>query len=220
MSVRQLLTSRSSTRGFLDKPVADEVLHQIFSDAQQSPSNCNTQPWKTHVISGEKKDALSALLVTEVMSGKPPSPDFDWTVSYQGDHRERQFGSASALYGALGIERQDKQARGAAMIKNWQFFGAPHAVFFTMEKYLNIMGAVDLGIYAQSLALLLAEQGIGCCMQGALGQFPAPVREFLSLSDSEGVLFGMSFGYPDPDAAINQAKTDRVSLDTAVNFVA
>lgn len=91
--------------------------------------------------------------------------------------RLRQLGAAVALYGSLGMGRDDKQGRAEAMLKNWQFFGAPHAVYFSMDKYLNIMGVVDVGI-----------------------------------------LFGMSFGYPDAD--INKARTDRVDLDAAVNFVA
>ena len=104
------------------------------------------------------------------------------------------------------------------MLRNWQFFGAPHAAFFTMEKYLKMTGAVDLGIYAQTLALLMAERGISSCMQGALGMFPDPARELFGLPDEVGILFGMSFGYADGDAPANQARTDRVPLDTAVHF--
>ena len=104
------------------------------------------------------------------------------------------------------------------MLRNWQFFGAPHAAFFTMEKYLKMTGAVDLGIYAQTLALLLAERGISSCMQGALGMFPDPARRMFGLPDEVGILFGMSFGYADRDAPANQARTDRVPVDTAVRF--
>ncbi|NKI15895.1 nitroreductase [Spongiibacter sp. KMU-166] len=219
MNIAQTMKERSSVRGFIDKPVPDDVLQRIFKDAQKSPSNCNTQPWKVYVFSGEKKNELSRKLVEELQSGRPPVPDFEWSVKYQGGHRERQFASAAALYGALGVEREDKQARASAMLKNWQFFGAPHVAFFTMEKYLGIMGAVDLGIYAQSLSLLLAENGISSCMQGALGQFPAPVRAMTGMLDSEGVLFGMSFGYADSDAPANAAKTDRAELSDAVHFI-
>jgi nitroreductase len=80
------------------------------------------------------------------------------------------------------------------------------------------MGAVDLGIYAQTLSLILAEHGLSNCMQGALGQFPDPVREILTLPEERGILFGMSFGYADTSAAINKTQTDRESLDNAVTF--
>ena len=218
MSIAKILEERSSTRAFLDKPVAKETLNTIFSQAQLSASNCNVQPWQTCVVSGSTKDQLKAKFMQTLMSGATPNPDFNWLPKYQGVHRERQFGSANALYTCLGIAREDKKSRQTAMVRNWQFFDAPHVVFFTMDKYLDIMGAVDLGIYAQSLALLLNEHGIANCMQGALGQFPDPVREILQLPEERGVLFGMSFGYADESAAANKTRTDRADIDTAVAF--
>ena len=218
MNMSDLLNQRHSCRAFLDKPVPTETLEQIFELAQRAPSNCNVQPWQTLVVSGEQKDALSQALVNAVMQQQPPNPDFNWAIAYQNEHRERQFGSANALYGALGIAREDKRARQTAMLRNWQFFDAPHVAIFTMDKYLDIMGAVDMGIYAQNLSLIMQEHGVSNCMQGALGQFPDPIREMFALPDARGVLFGMSFGYADPDAPANQARTTREDLKTNVQF--
>jgi len=218
MSVSEVLQQRFSVRAFRDAPVPQQVLEEIFALAQHAPSNCNIQPCQAYVVSGAKKDQLKTELVEAAAGGKPPNPDFDWDVRYQGEHRERQFGSAYALYGAMGIERSDRQRRQIAMLRNWQFFDAPHAVFFTMAKYLQLTGAVDLGVYAQTLAMLMAERGISCCMQGALGMFPDPARRMFGLPDEVGILFGMSFGYADPGAPANQTRTDRVPLDTAVRF--
>ncbi|MEH6463033.1 MAG: nitroreductase [Shewanella psychromarinicola] len=218
MTIESILQNRASVRAFLDKPVPNETLKHIFSSAQLSPSNCNVQPWQTCVVSGATKDKLKLQFMETLMSGASPNPDFNWLPQYQGVHRERQFGSANALYSAIGVAREDKKARQMAMIRNWQFFDAPHAVFFTMDKYLDIMGAVDLGIYAQTLSLLMAEHGLSNCMQGALGQFPDPVRQILNLPDDRGILFGMSFGYADENEAVNSTKTDREPIDNAVAF--
>ncbi|RKQ69020.1 nitroreductase [Litorimonas taeanensis] len=218
MSVLSILESRYSVRGFKKDPVDAELIKSIFSQAQRSASNCNVQPWQSYVVSGETRDKVSEALVKAVMSGNPPNPKFDWVTRYQDEHRQRQFGSANALYSALGIAREDKMARNIAMLRNWQFFDAPHAVFFVMEKYMGIMGAVDIGIYAQTLSLLLEENGIQSCMQGALGQFPAPVEELLGIPESQGILFGMSFGYEDKEHPANAARTDRADLSDAVKF--
>lgn len=218
MSVLSILESRYSVRGFKKDPVDAELIKSIFSQAQRSASNCNVQPWQSYVVSGETRDKVSEALVKAVMSGNPPNPKFDWVTRYQDEHRQRQFGSANALYSALGIAREDKMARNIAMLRNWQFFDAPHAVFFVMEKYMGIMGAVDIGIYAQTLSLLLEENGIQSCMQGALGQFPAPVEELLGIPESQGILFGMSFGYEDKEHPANDARTDRADLSDAVKF--
>ncbi len=203
---------------YTDEPVPKETLMNIFNSAQMTPSNCNVQPWQIYVASGTKKDELKDKLVEAVMNGNPPNPDFDWKVKYEGAHRDRQFGAAFALYGSMGIERSDKDARMMAMLRNWTFFDAPHVLFFTMEKYLNIMGAVDMGIYAQTLSLLMTEAGIASCMQGALGQFPDPVRKVFDIPESQGILFGMSFGYEDTDAPVNTTRTERVVLDDSVKF--
>lgn len=219
MSVSEVLQQRFSVRAFKDTPVPQQVLEEIFNLAQRAPSNCNVQPCRAYVVSGAKKDQLKAELVAAVASGRPPNPDFEWDVRYQGVHRERQFGSANALYGAMGIERSDRQRRQIAMLRNWQFFGAPHAAFFTMEKYLKMTGAVDLGVYAQTLAMLMAERGISGCMQGALGMFPDPARAMFGLPEEVGILFGMSFGYADDAAPANKTRTDRVPLDTTVRFL-
>jgi nitroreductase len=216
--IQSLLQNRHSVRSFLQKPVDSELLNSIFQKAQKSASNCNVQPWQTYVVSGEKRNELEKALMLKLMTDPTPAPEFDWTPRYQDKHRDRQFGSANALYTAMGITREDKQARQMAMAKNWQFFGAPHVAFFCMEKYLGIMGAVDMGVYAQTLSLLLEEAGISSCMQGALGQFPGPVKEALNIPESMGILFGMSFGYAKPDANANDARTERVELADSVSF--
>ncbi len=218
MSVIATLEKRYSTRAYLDTPVSQSLLETIFEQAQRAPSNCNVQPWQTYVVSGEKKEDLKGELLNVVMSGASPNPDFNWLPKYEGIHRERQFGSATALYNSIGVSRDDKQGRQLAMVRNWQFFDAPHVAFFTMDKYLDIMGAVDLGIYAQTLSLILSEHGISSCMQGALGQFPDPVKKALNLPDERGILFGMSFGYADEQAPVNNTRTDRESITNAVSF--
>ena len=218
MSVMDVVQSRVSSRGFKPEPVDSSLLRDIFAAAQQSPSNCNVQPWQVLVVSGKKKDELKNKLIQNVMSQGKPNPDFNWKVAYSGVHRDRQFGSANALYTAMDIGREEKSKRQMAMLKNWAFFDAPHVAFFTMDKYLDIMGAVDIGIYAQTLTLLLQEQGISSCMQGALGQFPDPVKAMFDLPEERGILFGMSFGYSDETAPANATRTERESLESSVIF--
>jgi len=220
MSVQEILNSRASTRGFLPKAVPEQELQDIFAAAQRSASNCNTQPWEPIVISGEKLKTLEKEFLAIVTTGQLPNPDFNWGIKYSGVHKDRQWGSALALYSAMDIAREDKPARLTAMARNWQFFGAPHAVFFTMDKYLDIMGAVDIGIYAQNLTLLMHERGISSIMQGALGQYPGPVRQMFNLAEERGVLFGMSFGYADSEHPSNKCITDREPLADVVRFEA
>ena len=218
MSVQSILETRYSVRGFKPEPVDSTLLKKVFEKAQLAPSNCNVQPWQAYVASGAARDQLSEDLKKAVMSGEGPKPKFDWSAKYEGVHRERQFGSANALYSAMGISREDKLGRNVAMLRNWEFFGAPHAAFFAMPLKMGVMGAVDLGIYAETLCLLLEENGIQSCMQGALGQFPEPVEKLFGIPEDWGILFGMSFGYADDAHDANSARTDRASIEDAVIF--
>lgn len=218
MLVSEALQQRVSTRAFLPSPIPAGQLRSLFEAAQQAPSNCNVQPWQVYVVSGASRDALRERLLAEVGSGAPPVPDVDWGLTYEGEYRERQFGAAAALYGALGIDRKDRPARTEAMLRNWAFFDAPHAAFFTMHRSMGLRGAVDLGIYAQSLALLMAQEDIASCYQGALNQYPGPVRDLLGIPDEYGIVFGMSFGYADPEAPANRARTAREPLERSVSF--
>ena len=218
MTVSDSLKQRRSTRAFLAQPVASSLLKQLFETAIQAPSNCNIQPWKVYVASGATRDSLETKLLAEARANKEAYPDVKWLTRFDGEYKPRQFESAAALYGSMGIEREDRDARLQALLRNWSFFDAPHVAFFTMEKTLGYTGAVDLGIFAQSLALLMTEAGLGCCFQAALNQFPGPIHEALNIPPHQAILFGLSFGYPDPDAAANQTRTSRESLDTLVEF--
>ncbi len=219
MSVERALQRRVSARGFLPDPVPREILEAILNQARQAPSNCNVQPWNVYVVSGAARDRLCSEMIAEVASGAAPYPDFVWQMGYKDELRQRQVGSAFALYDAMGIERQDRERRTEAMLRNWDFFGAPHAMFFVMEKYLQLMGAVDLGIFAQSIALLMAEQGIDSCFQGALNHYPGAARKLFNLPESQGILFGLSFGYLDHGHPANKTRTAREPLDKLVTFI-
>ena len=95
----------------------------------------------------------------------------------------------------------------------------PLLAFFPQDKYLGVPGAVDVGIFAQTVALALEAEGVGCCMQGALGMWPAPARLALALPEERGILFGMSFGYAAEGAPANACRTDRAPLDSYVRFL-
>lgn len=214
MPISDLLENRRSVRAYLDKPVAESEIKRVFSTAQKSASNCNTQPWHVSIVSGDARAALSAKLVEQVSSGVQPNPVFQPGDYGLGDeYKVRQVECAMALYNAVGVERSDKPARFKLMLKNWEFFGAPHVAIFSMPQGMKEVNAVDVGIYLQSVMLLMQDAGIACCPQGALAFYPDPIMEVAQIPEGNGILFGLSFGYADPDAQINTATTTRSSFD-------
>ncbi|NQY86097.1 MAG: nitroreductase [Alcanivorax sp.] len=218
-SLADALRSRRSVRGFLDKPVPEETLKAIFELAQLAPSNCNIQPWKVFVASGEVRDELRRRMVEKVTAGVPMEPDFEPNAGkFSGGYRQRQVDCAVELYNNMGIARDDKPGRMRAQLRNFELFDAPHVVFIGMEREFGPTVALDVGMYIQSLMLAMTAYGVGSCAQGSMRYFPNDVREIFGEPASTAILVGISFGYEDPDVAANRTRVGRAPLADSVAF--
>ena len=58
------------------------------------------------------------------------------------------------MYKLLGIPRDDKEARIAHVMKNFEFFGAPAAIFCFVDKQMGPPQWSDLGMFLQTFMLL------------------------------------------------------------------
>lgn len=218
-SLADALRSRRSVRGFLDKPVPEDTLKAIFELAQLAPSNCNIQPWKVFVASGEVRDELRRRMVEKVTAGVPMEPDFEPNAGkFSGVYRQRQVDCAVELYNNMGIARDDKPGRMRAQLRNFELFDAPHVVFIGMEREFGPTVALDVGMYIQSLMLAMTAYGVGSCAQGSMRYFPNDVREIFGEPASTAILVGISFGYEDPDVAANRTRVGRAPLADSVAF--
>ena len=213
----QLARSRRSIRGFLPEPLKQEELEQIFATAASAPSNCNTQPWHSYVVSGEMRDRLSAIFMQTIAQGKY-SLDFPYDAKYEGIFRQRQLDVGILLYEALGVTRADKEGKRHAFLRNLEFFDAPHVVFIFMPEWGGVREACDVGMYAQNLMLSMRSHGLASCPQTILGYDADSVRRELNIAPQMKLLFGISFGYEDPELPENQILAERAALDEHVQF--
>ena len=211
-----VVSRRRSMRDFKSDPVPREIIESVFGTAQRAPSNCNTQPWFVHVVTGEKLEQLRQELPAKFAAGEI-ALDFPYDGQYEGVYKERQYASATALYDSLGIARDQKAERNAWFMRNFSFFDAPAVAFFTLPTGFGLREACDLGMFAQTVMLGLTAHGLGSCPQTALAFLANVIRPALSLGDHEQLMFGMSFGYP-TDTAVNEVTTERASLADVVTF--
>ena len=142
----EILDRRRSLRAFVDRPVSPELLESVFAAAMKAPSNCNTQPWLVHVVSGERIEVLRAEMPKRFMAGEM-SVDFPYDGVYEGVYKERQYGAANALYAAMDIARGEKDKRQAAFMRNFSFFDAPHVAFLFLPEPFGLREACDLGMF-------------------------------------------------------------------------
>jgi len=213
-----VIRARRSVRGFLPDPVPEGTLRAVFELAQLAPSNCNVQPWRCYVASGATRDRAQAMLLERIDAGASPTLDFADANAFAGDYRRLQIECAVALYGEMGIARDDRAGRFRALRRNYELFDAPHVVFVGMLKSFGIQVALDVGAYLQTLMLAMTAHGIACCPQGSLRSYPDVVRELFDVPDEVGILCGISFGYEDRRVPANRTRVGREPLATNVQF--
>lgn len=218
MTLDEAIKSRRSVRGYLQKEVPQDVMESIFKLAQHAPSNCNIQPWKVYVASGELKDRMQQQMVERASTGVEFSSDYDYPEHFDGEYRRRQIDCAVQLYNSMGIERGDKIGRAKASLRNFEMFDAPHAVFIGMDKRFGASVAIDVGMYIQNLMLAMTAHGVASCAQGCLRYYPDIVREAFDISEETNILLGISFGYEDTSIPANNTRVGRDDISESVQF--
>jgi nitroreductase len=196
-----------------------EVLEEILNEANLSPSNCNTQPWQVHIVSGAKRDQLSTALCRAYDEDRY-SLDFSFDpAAYGGRMRDRRQEQGRCFYEALSMGRDDADGRRLASRKNLDFYGAPHAaLLFVPDVGDCVRVAADVGMYAQTFLLALSARGLGGIPQTILGYFADTVREVLGVEAESKLLFGVSFGSIDEANPANSVRMGRDPASASVTL--
>jgi nitroreductase len=199
--------------------VPQETLDKVFDLARWAPSGTNIQPWQVYVASGEIRDNLRAQFMQRARNNHPPSVDHKGTRGPLGEiWKTRRRECAAVLYDAMGVAWEDKPARAEVGFRNFELFDAPHVAFLCMDEVFGIGSAWDIGMYAQTLMLSMTAHGLASCAQGTMAHHPDLVREAFDLGSEVKVLFGLSFGFADPNMSVNNAHTARAELQETVTF--
>ncbi|MFD0666556.1 nitroreductase [Ramlibacter sp. MAHUQ-53] len=209
-----LATQRRSVRGFLGTPVPQATLRELLALARRAPSGANLQPGAFLLVEGEARQRLSEALVNAFRAGEEEAEDYDYFPRPMPmTLRRRQVASAQALYGALGIARDDRAGRDAQFERNFRFFDAPAALVVTIERGMGAGCFMDLGMCLHGLMLAAQSRGLATCAIGAIASYPTLVRRALGLDDRSLVVCGLAIGQADPQAPVNATQTERCEVD-------
>lgn len=219
MDVSEAVTSRRSIRAFLSTPVDAAVLREVLTLAQRAPSGGNLQPWHIHVLQGAALVRFRGVMAERLASGEADPIEYDvYPPQLHEPYRTRRFQVGEALYATLGIPRADRPGRLQQFARNWDFFGAPAGLFCFVDRRMGPPQWSDLGMYLQTVMLLLTERGLASCPQEAWESYQETVSRFLG-TPSEHMLFcGLAIGHADPAAPINTLRTERAPLDEFATF--
>lgn len=218
MNIVSVVEARQSIRDFHNKAVPKAIIERVLSTALRAPSGGNLQPWHIHVVQGSALDKLKTTMRSRL--SKPETPEYDiYPPNLKSPYRERRFQIGEALYDQLGIPREDKAARQAWFLRNFEFFGAPMGLFFTIDRSMGSPQWSDLGMIMQTIMLLLKAEGLDSCAQECWALYPKTVGEFLKLEEEQMLFAGMAVGYGNYDNPVNQLRTKRASQEEIVSFL-
>ncbi len=213
-AVDAAIESRRSLRGYLDQPVPRETIERILALAARAPSGTNMQPWHVHVLTGASRDALVAA-VCDAFDTAAQAHEYEYDY-YPPEFFEPYLGRRRKvgldLYKLVGIEKGDAEKMRAQHRRNFEFFGAPVGMIFTIDRRLAKGSWFDYGMFLQNLMIAARARGLDTCPQAAWAQFHRVIAQQLELPAEQMVVCGLALGYADEDAPANRLVTERAPV--------
>lgn len=221
MKVSDAINSRITTRAFLDKPVSGDVLRAILETAKRAPSGGNLQPWHVWVLGGAEMVRFKAI-IKEKLAVSPRGEGTEYQIyppELKEPYKARRFKCGEDMYATINVPREDKFGRLLNFARNFEFFGAPAAYFFAIDRQMQQGQWADLGMFMQSIMLLAREHGLHTCPQEAWAIWHKTAGEFFSIPPELMLFCGMGIGTMDEAHPINTLKTERAPLAEFATFV-
>lgn len=214
LSAEEAIRTRRSVRAFLPTPVPRATVESLLALASRSPSGTNIQPWKVRVVAGEVRDRLCAAILAALDRDGQAAHKREWNyypVNWREPYLSRRRKIGWDLYGLLGIAKGDFEATERQRRRNYEFFGAPVGLIFTLDQDLEIGSWLDLGIFIGTFTVAARGMGLDTCPQAAFADYHRVLRAELGIPENEIVICGMALGHADPDAAENKLVTTRAA---------
>ncbi|MDB5864234.1 MAG: hypothetical protein JWO70_2040 [Betaproteobacteria bacterium] len=213
--------TRRSIRAYKPDPVPPDVLRDIVSAARHAPSGSNIQPWRVHVLTGATLKRVGDAMRHAFLSDEPGhTRDYEYyTDPVYEPYLARRRQCGWGLYGTLEIGRGDYEKSKAYRARNYEFFGAPAGLIFTIDRGLEKGSWLDYGMFLQTIMLAARAKGLHTCPEAAIASYPDVVRRELTLTRDRVVICGMAMGYADPDAIINTFQPERIEVDEYAVFL-
>lgn len=220
--VDEVMSSRHSVRDFLPTPVPQETLRELLQVASRAPSGTNIQPWKVYVVQGEVKTSLSEKILAafnDPEEAETHSEEYNYyPLEWRSPYIDRRRKVGLDMYKLVGIAKGDTAKMHEQHGRNYQFFDAPVGLIFTIDRIMQQGSWMDYGMLLQNIMLAAKARGLDTCAQVSFSKFHRIISEQLQVPDNEMFVCAISLGYANPDAPVNQLRTERAPLEDWVKF--
>ena len=102
---------------------------------------------------------------------------------------------------------------------SFEYFGAPVAIFVTMDQSLGENNLVSIGGAVEHLLLAACNQGLGTCWIGMALMYAKEIKKNLDIPDTERIVSSLALGYPDEEAPINAFQSTRDDLHSLTEWI-
>jgi nitroreductase len=227
-SVAKAIESRMSVRAFTKEPISREMILKLLNLSARAPSGTNTQPWKAYILEGQKLvDLCKQVCAAYDSIAKNPELEKEYQAGYDyyptkwfSPYIDRRRENGWGLYGLLGITKGDKDKMHAQHRKNFEFFGAPVGIFFTIDKALGRGSMLDYGMFLQNFMIAARGEGLDTCPQAAWNAYSKIILPLIGAQDNEMLVCGMALGYADKQDIVNTFRTPRVCAEEFTTWLA
>lgn len=217
MDIIKAIETRKSIRGYLNKPIPKDIIAEIIETSLRSPSATNIQPWNIYVASGQILNNIKQDNVNLFLSGIRPTIE---EPPLQDVFKQRRVELAKDLFKLLKIEREDKEKRKEWTKRGYEYFDAPAAIFFTVDKEVleGTWALLAIGSLIQTICLVAMEYGIGTCIGEQGVSYHDILKKHLEIPEEESIIISLSLGYPDAEFPGNDLISRREPLSEVTRW--
>jgi nitroreductase len=217
MHVTEAVATRRSIRAFLDRPVPFETIRNVLDQARMAPSGCNFQPWEATVLTGAPLKSLQERL----LASQPDAPmEYDFSAPGKVEKYQSRLRTLGAqMYSSMSIGRDEKDMRDAFARANILSFGANVLLLCHFPKLMKEAQWSDVGMWLQTIMLLLRGEGLDSCPQEYMGMYGRTIKDELGLPDDTLLFCGLAIGWREPESPANNFERERVPLEEHVTFL-
>lgn len=214
VDVLTAIEERRSTRAFAERALERKTLERLFFLATQAPSAINMQPWEFTVVSGEERKRLSRLLVKRMKERNIScGPGAQKPLPEVYVERQRELLQCILPTLAPGTDFNGFINEGSC-----NFYGAPTAIFLTLDGAFSSARLTDIGIVVGYLVLAAHAMGLGTCPIGLVAAFGDDIKEYLNLPEEKTVVVAVAVGYRDEASPINRSRSGRAPLGEVIRW--
>ena len=216
MDFTKVVNKRHSVRQFTSQPVATDLIKEIVTVAQRTPSWVNSQPWQVYCARGTVLQKIKDAYRKADQTGQASQPDLpvmsreEWAPRTQANMKQWRHGIVHHF-------PNFDEAHAAMSTASAELYNSPVILYVTVPQATPDWSVFDAGAFAQTLMLAAANRGLASIPTYNSVRFPRILHRLLNIPVDERIIIGVSLGYP-ADQPINHYHSQRVPLSTVLHF--